>query len=69
MFAKLSKKSICERDREILANVYELRTNSAVVEPIFPLPVMYQVGYVKNFPILITGGMRSGNAVLQVSLL
>lgn len=46
-----------------------VRTTSAVVEPIFPLPVLYQVGYVKNFSILITGGMRSGDAVLQVSLL
>lgn len=46
-----------------------VRTTSAVVEPIFPLSVLYQVGYVKNFSILITGGMRSGNAVLQVSLL
>lgn len=49
--------------------INSVRTNSAVVEPIFPLPVLYQVGYVKNFSILITGGMRSGNAVLQVSLL
>lgn len=49
--------------------INSMRTTSAVVEPIFPLPVLYRVGYVKIFSILITGGMRSGNAVLQVSLL
>ena len=46
--------------------INSVRTTSAVVEPIFPLPVLYQVGGVKNFSILITGGMRSGNPVLQV---
>ena len=49
--------------------INSMRTTSVVVGPIFPLPVLYRVGYVKNFSILITGGMRSGNAVLQVSLL
>ena len=46
--------------------INSVRTTSAVVEPIFPLPVLYQVGYEKKFSILITGGMRSGNPVLQV---
>jgi len=46
--------------------IYSVPGTSAVVEPIFPLPVLYQVGFVKNFSILITGGMRSGKPVLQV---
>ena len=46
--------------------INSVRRTSAVVEPIFPLPVLYQVGDVKNFSILITGGIGSGNPVLQV---
>ena len=46
--------------------INSVRRTSAVVELIFPLPVLYQIGDVENFSILITGGMRSDNPVLQV---